>query len=263
MVPKVKKMNKKLVIGLVLISLVGITMIPVGYIASAGDCTEVDFVIWLETPEKQVVIDEMITKTESLGLTVNPIYVTFEEWIGYAHGSKDYDMLYGPYMTLPKNLNILDLAQLSLILNYFALTHTDKKLMTCTDIMWSMFWEAIEDPTLMMDEEFIDKMVDLFHITEKRYYIKQYFSVFVQFETPSSDEWGPVPSMRTEALTFNCLKGRVFKDADLRKEWNSIIDRTVFLDYHALYTPYPVYEVHHIFQYSNFHDITLPNNYLY
>ncbi|MHA1954722.1 MAG: hypothetical protein ACW96U_12330, partial [Candidatus Heimdallarchaeaceae archaeon] len=116
------------------------------------------------------------------------------------------------------------------------------------------------NPDIINDEDFVNEMVDAFNVIEKRLWIKQYESVFVQFETETSDEWG-VPSMRTDVLNYNCLKGRTFFDTDLRVQLNSIIDRTVFLDYYAQYTSYSVYEAHHLFQFSPFHDAKLPNDY--
>jgi hypothetical protein len=240
---------------MILISLVSFAWLP----AVQTSTTVVDFVIWLETPEKQFVIDEMITKTESLGLVVNPIYVTFNEWIFYAHGSHDYDLLYGPYMTIPKDMDIFFIAFIEYILTIAVLSY-DNKIYSNTGKLFDMYFEAMMNPDVV-DEEFINDMVDKFHDNQERYWEKQYYSVFVQFETPYSDEWGQVPSMRTDTINYNCEPGRVFADTDLRLQLNSIIDRTVFLNYYAQYTSYSVYEVHHLYQFSPFHDSSLPNNY--
>ncbi|NPD88190.1 MAG: hypothetical protein HGN29_05685 [Asgard group archaeon] len=249
--------HKKLIFSLILIGLVGFAWLP----AAQTTTPVVDFVIWLMEPERQVLVDEMIEKTESLGLEVNTIYVdTLDDWALYAHETQDYDLIYGPFMTLPKDMDILEIAYISWILS-IVLLHTDKKIFTKTEILVDGWIEATWiNPDLINDEDFVNKMVDAFNIVEKRLWIKQYESVFVQFETETSDEWG-VPSMRTDVLNYNCLKGRVFFDTDLRVQLNSIIDRTVFLDYYAQYTSYDVYEAYHLFQFSPFHNPKLTNDY--
>ena len=249
-----KMKHKKLLISMILIGIVTCSMLP----AVQACTTVVDFVIWLEAPEKQVVVDELILKTESLGLVVNPIYVTFDEWLFYAHVTHDYDLLYGPYMTIPSDMDIFFVTYITWILS-FVILHDDKKTYTCTDELVGMYMEAMANPAIV-NEEYINEMVKIFNFLEKRYWTKQFFSIFVQFETPTSDEWG-VPSMRTETLNYNCLQGRTFHDTDLRIELNSIIDRTVFLDYHEIYNPYPVSEVYHFFGFSPYHDAKLPNDY--
>ncbi|MCG3227638.1 MAG: hypothetical protein H7645_12030 [Candidatus Heimdallarchaeota archaeon] len=252
--------HKKLIFGLILIGLVGFAWLPAVQTATT-DATVVDFVIWLMEPERQVLADEMIEKTESLGLVVNTIYVdTIDDWALYAHETLDYDLIYGPFMTLPKEMDIFFIAYIEYILSFVILSD-DNKIYKNADKLLDMWMQANwYNPDLFNDEDFINDMVDLFNDNEERYWEKQYESIFVQFETETSEEW-EVPSMRTDALNYNCLPGRVFHNTDLRLQLNSIIDRTVFLDYYALYTSYSVYEVHHLYQFSPFHDATLPNNY--
>ena len=254
-----KLKRKKITIVILILLLPLATIIA----TNADEPTEIDMIIWLERPEKQVVVDEIIFKVESLGLSVNPIYLSFEEWVVYGQGqNNDWDLLYGPPMALPRDAGIFDLAFISVILNYYALNHNDAKILNSVDKLWGMFWDAIEYPDVV-DEDFINDMVDKFQDIEERLWEKQYFAVFVQYETPFSDEWGPIPAIKTDTMTFNCLPGFVFEDTDLRLQLMSNIDLTVFLDYHSTYNPYPVYEVHHLFQWSTFHDTSLPNNYAY
>jgi hypothetical protein len=241
---------------MVLIGMVSFSWLP----AAQTSTTVVDFVYWLMEPERQVLVDEMILKTESLGLVVNAIEVfTLDEWLVYAHGTHDYDLLYGPFMTLPKEMNIVDIAFICYILT-IAVLHEDKKIFTKTDILVDGWFESMWNPDLLNDEEFVAEMTDAFNVIEKRLWIKQYFSTFVQFETETSDEWG-VPSMRTDTLNYNCLKGRVFFDTDLRVQLNSIIDRNIFYDYYEQYTDYDYSPAFHLFQFSPYHDAKLTNDY--
>jgi len=70
--------------------------LPLATISSAYACRlkEIDFIILVECPEKQVVVDEIILKLESLGLTVNAIYMNYDDWIANGN-TDDYDLRYG------------------------------------------------------------------------------------------------------------------------------------------------------------------------
>ena len=110
----------------------------------------------------------------------------------------------------------------------------------------------------VMTDAFMEEMIKTFQQTEKRLWNQKIILPFVQWE-------GFFPPFGmdikfTEVIMLNSVKGRVFSNLGLKKFFYRSIDRNVFLDYHALYTPYPVYEVHHLYQMSIYHDTNLPNN---
>ncbi len=209
-------------------------------------------IIWLEFPEKQVIVDEIIFKAESLGLSVNPIYLNFDEWRERATFTDDWDLTYGGILNIPNVDDIFTHAYILGILNYIVLKPDDPKLIKQTDKIYGMFWEAQENP-YVVDEDFLDDMTDKFHDIEECLWENQYMFTFVRWVEPAL--------RNGESMNVNCLPGRVFADDALRLEFNSIIDRSVFLDYHSTYNPYPVYEFYHMFQWASYHDSSLPNCY--
>ncbi|NHJ31620.1 MAG: hypothetical protein FK732_02040 [Asgard group archaeon] len=219
-----------------------------------GETPVVDLIIWLETPEKQVMADEIITKVESLGISVNAIYLEFDEWRYRATFTDDYDLSFGGILNLPDVDDIFTHAYIFGILNYIVLRCDDPKLIKQTDKIYGMFWEAMMNPDVV-DEDFMNDMIDVFHDIQERLWENQYMFTFVQWIDP-------VAGLRNgESMNVNCLPGRVFEDISLRLELNSIIDRSVFLDYHAAYNPYPTYEFYHFFHWTSYHDTSLPNTY--
>jgi len=207
--------------------------LPLTTISSAYACKskEIDFVIWVERPEKQVVVDEMILKLESLGLTVNAIYMNYDEWIANGN-TDDYDIRYGAESWTWFIDDIFQLAWLMSMVNPHMLRHNDKKL---------------------------NNLVDELHKIEKRLWVKKYIMPLAQWE--GIDPWGiGLPFVYTEVLTLNCFEGSVFSNMNLRRRLFHRIDRNVFLDYHAVYNPYETYTVYHLFQMSIYHDANLPNH---
>ena len=68
----------------------------------------------------------------------------------------------------------------------------------------------------------------------------------------------PIPVAKfTETINLKCVKESVFSNLGLRWKFYLLIDRSVFLDYHAAYNQYATYTVYHLFQLSIFHDTTL------
>ncbi len=251
---KIRFKHLKIIVPILLLCLPLATMFVK---TTKSDSDVVTMIIWLETPEKQAIVDEIITSIEDLGLSVNAIYLaTLDEWRFYPG---DYDLSYGGIMSLPEEGDIFMFAFVNVLLNYYALKHTDTKIFKCVDKLWAMYWEAVENPDIV-DEEFLDDMVNTFQDIEERLWEKQYYSVFNQWWEPWTWEWG-VPSMRTEAIVYNCLPGHIFADKDLRLALNEEIDRDVFLDYHSVYNPYETTLVYHLFQWLPFHDASLPNCY--
>ena len=251
--PEVKNMNKKLLIGLIFVGLIGLTLIPMQADFQKGEV--VDFVVYLETPERQMLADEIIAAAEDCGLVVNAIYVDFNTWLEYAHGTWDYDLLFGPYMSVPKDMDIFFLTYFNYIL-YSVIPHDDKKWTTLLEELIGMYIEAMINPDIV-DDEYINTMATILQKIEKRLWAKQFFSVFCHYEVPESF-WGPIPTMETEALNYNCLKGRVFHDTDLRLALNEAIDKQVFLDYYEAYTSFEVYEIYDIFYNQPFSNPKIP-----
>jgi hypothetical protein len=220
---------------------------------------EISFYIYLETPEKQVVVDEIISTMESLGLIVNPTYFyDVNEWS--MAGAIDLpDATYGG---LSYTWFIDDIFNLAFILylqkmHMLAGTNDDKKFATLVDELTEMYM-AGTSPGFVMTDDFMTEMIETFQDVEKRLWNHKLILPFVQWEG-----FFPPFGMNiffTEVIITNSVKGRVFSNLGLRKALHRGVDRNVFLDYHALYTPYPVWEVYHLFQMSIHHDTNLPNN---
>jgi len=225
--------------------------------ATAFKPKEIDFIIWLERPEKQVVVDEIILKLESLGITVNAIYMNYDDWTANGN-TDDYDLRYGPESWTWDIDNIFQLAWLLSMINPHMLRHTDKKLNAFVDKLVAMSAEATDNPDVVT-EDFIEEMIDTFQKAEKRLWVKKYILPFAQWV--GIDPWGiGLDFIYTEVLTLNCFEGNVFSNINLRKRLFHRIDRSVFLDYHATYNPYEYYTVYHLFQMSIYHDTNLPNH---
>ena len=243
----------------VLAVLVLVLCLPMSTILSTQACNPkvIDFCIYLETSEKQVVVDEIIYKLESLGLIVNTYYYyDLNEWTAVA--GPDYDITYGGLSYTWMIDDIFNVAYVLYLINNHMLygRHHDMKLNMLVDKLAEMYTAAMEDPTVIT-EKFLDKMIDTFQKTEKRLWKKKYIMPFVQWE----DFFPPfgMDVFFTEVFVLTCTNGRVFASQYLRNQLFDSIDRSVFLDYHALYTTCPVYEVYHLFQMSPYHDLSLPN----
>jgi len=216
--------------------------------ATASRKKEVDFYIWLEFPEKQVIVDEIILKLESLGLQVNAVYLSFDDWFAIGN-TDDFDIMYGGLSYTFDIDNIFTIAWLLTMINMHMLRHNDVKLQKLIDKIGSMNDEAMLNPDIVT-EEYLDEMIDTFQDIEKRLWKKKYLLPYVQWFDGI---------YFTEVTNLNCLKGRVFANKHLRKALSSSIDRSVFLDYHATYNLNPTYAVYHLFQMSIYHDTSLPN----
>ncbi|NHJ46588.1 MAG: hypothetical protein FK733_02255 [Asgard group archaeon] len=216
------------------------------------------FKVLLETPEKQVIVDEIISCLEDLNLDVQTLYFTdVIEWRDYLG---HYDLSYGGILALPRDGDIFLYSYVNVLMHYFAFSHTDAKIFKNVDKLWAMYWESVSNPDAV-DADFIADMVNAFQDIEERMWEKQYISIFNRWVEPSSWEWGPIPTVKTEMIGYNCLPGYVFADKDLRLTLNAAINRDVFLDYHAMYNTYETHLTYHIFDWLPFHDYTLPNTF--
>jgi hypothetical protein len=220
---------------------------------------EIDFYVYLETPEKQAIIDEIVHKMECLGLIVNTVIFTdLYEWT--IAGS--IDMPDATYGGLSYTWFIDDIFTLSMILSLqkahmFYGTYEDKKFDTLVDELWGMAQDAMVDPGIVT-EEYLNTMIEIFQDIEKRLWNKKIILPFVQF-IDFFPPWG-MELVFTEVIITNSVKGRVFSNLGLRKALHRSIDRNVFLDYYAEYTPLTVWEVWHLYQMSIHHDANLPLN---
>ncbi|NHK31331.1 MAG: hypothetical protein FK730_08270 [Asgard group archaeon] len=234
--------------------------LPIATITSTMACDEkvIDFYIWVERPEKQVIVDEIIYKLECLGLTVNTVYFdVLDDWIA-AGGVDRPDVSYGG---LSYTWFIDDIYNLAFILflqknHMLAGRIEDKKFDTLVDKLTDMYMEAADNGFIMPDE-FVNEMVDIFQKTEKRLWTHKIFLPYVQWEGYSPDFGFDI--LFTEIINLNMIKGHVFSNLGLVKTFYKSIDRNVFLDYHAEYNPNDFYEVYHLYQMSIYHDTNLPN----
>ena len=138
----------------------------------------------------------------------------------------------------------------------FAGTYEDAKFDALVDKLTEMYIEGTT-PGFVMTDEFMAEMIKTFQDVEKRLWNHKIILPFVQWE-------GYFPPfgmdiLFTEVIMLNSVEGRVFSHLGLKKFFYKNIDRNVFLDYHALFNQ-PVYEVHHLYQMSIYHDANLPNN---
>lgn len=219
------------------------------FMANAHVGKEVNFLVWVETPEKQVVVDEIIDTMESLGLIVNTVYMpTLDDWI-LEETVGIYDLTYGGLSYTFGIDDIFQIAWLLSMINPHMLRHHDIKLNNLIGELTAMLEAAQLDPTVAT-EEYMAEMIDIFQDVEKRLWKKLYILPFVQW-------FGGI--YFTEVLVPNAKLGHVFNSLGLRKALYHGVDRNVFLDYHATYNPFPVYEVYHLFQMSPYHDTSLPN----
>lgn len=220
----------------------------------ASKSKEIDVYLWVETPEMQVIADEIVFKLESLGLTVNAIYPTYEDWVAIGN-TNEADLMWGGLSWTFDIDNIFGLAFILQLINAHMLRHEDKYLQKLVDKIGTMMDDAGANPDLVT-EAYIEEMIKTFHKIEKRLWKKKYLMPFVQWE--GFHPWFGTIKF-TEVFTVNCFKGRVFHSKHLRTSLFRSIDRSVFLDYYAAYTPFDVYPVYHLFQMSIYHDTSLPN----
>ncbi len=179
-------------------------------------------------------------------------YYDLYEWIA-AGQAFDYDLSYGGQSYTWDIDNIFQLAWFAFILNDHMFYHDDADLDAISLSLWDMMNAAMVDPTIAT-EEYINEMIDIFNQWETILWFKKYLLPFVQWEAPLN--YGPFvfPAAKyTEVIVLKSGDGRVFSNIFYRWILSSIIDRSVFLDYHAAYNPYETYPVYHLFQESIYH----------
>jgi len=217
---------------------------------SANEQNEIDFIIYLDTEERQPIVDELIFKAESLGLTVNPIYMSWGDWYYATHYSDWWDLSYGGILVSWRNDDISFLSHCIMGMDYYLLRHDDVKLHDLAWDLWNMRLMLESDPDVDITD-LSDDMIDKFHDAEERLWEKQYTFTFLQYIDGLA--------VRSEIAMPNCKAGRVFADENLRLTYSSIIDRNIFFDYYQTHYQFPVYVLYHLYQWSSFHDTTLPN----
>lgn len=191
----------------------------------------------MERPEKQVVVDEILDALDTLGIDVTPTYYyDYGEWVAHAqvHGH-EYDLTYGGYSYTWDIDNIFTLAFFGFILNLHMFDHDDPNFDKIAQKLWDMLNAATANPEIAT-EEYINKMINIFHKWERHLWLKRYINPFVQWEGPLLSYGIPVAKF-TETINLKCVKGSVFSKLPLRWAFYSLIDRLVFLDYHATYNP--------------------------
>jgi len=250
---RLKKTNVAVII--LMLCLLPITSI---YTVSASKNKEITCMLLLERPEKQVVLDEIIDALESLGLTLTiDWFYDYDEWVAHSHvHGAEYDITYGGLMYSWDIDNIFNLAWLLYMYNEHMWLNTDKKFDTYVQTLWDMFNDAMVTPEIAT-EEYLEEMTKIFNKIEKRLWVKKYVLPFVQWEGFFAPFGMDIKFM--EGIGFNTEDGRVFSNIAYRWALQKLIDRDVFMDYHAIYNPYDVYEVYHIFQMSALHDDHIPD----
>jgi hypothetical protein len=258
---KIRQKYKKLTVVILLIAL----FLPLANITSAVSLgqkgKEITALLLVERPEKQVVVDEILDVLDTLGLIVTATYFyDYDEWVAHSHvHGHEYDLVYGGYSYTWDIDNIFQLAWFGFILNLHMFNNDDPNFDKIAQKLWDMFNDAMANPEIAT-EDYIKKMINIFHKWEKQLWLKKYIMPLVQWEGSLEPYGLPIPVAKlTETIGLKCIKGSVFSNLALRWAFYSLIDRSIFLDYHAVYNPYVTYTVYHLFQLSTHHDTTLLN----
>ncbi len=218
---------------------------------TAEETTEIDFLIYLTNPEVQVIVDEIIESAESVGLTVNTMYI--DDWNLYnylAVFSTDWDLAFGGYLGNNQPDTIFQLAFGNMGLDHYYLKHNDAKFAKFSIQLWQWLQQALADPTVV-DDDYINDMVDKFYDAEERLWEKQLIITLAELVAPSGD--------KNLVLMPNSLSGHAFADEDLRLAFSRAIDRTVAVDYCIAQGFESVNILYHLYSCSMYHDVTLPN----
>jgi hypothetical protein len=199
----------------------------------------------------QLVADELISKAETLGLSVNAIYLTAEEWLAAAFAG-NYDLGYGGAFLGLNIDNIFNLASQFIWFESYVLKHSDVKLTNFVIQLVNYYYAAQTTPAEDLPD-LIDDMVDKLHDIEERLWEKQLIIPLYQslYYYPGY--------VATASINFNSQEGRIFADDDLRITYSSIIDRSLILDFWTSYMPIPLYETYHLWGWSSYHNFDLPN----
>ena len=215
----------------------------------ANETKEIDFIIYYREGSDPF-INELISKAESLGLTVNPIYLTWGQWYYETHFTDWWDLTYGGILEAYAIDDIATLGYTVMGTNYYILRHDDIKLDNLAWDLWNMRSELLTNPDVDI-EDLSEDMLDKFHDAEERMWENQYMFTFIQ--------WVSGQAVRSEVAIPNCQAGHAFADENLRLTFSSLIDRTLFLDYYQQFFPsLPVYIHYHMHQWSQYHDTSLP-----
>jgi len=219
---------------------------------NADVADEIDFMIFLTTPEVQVVVDEIIESAESLGLRINPIYVDWNTFMFSLMFSSSWNLAYGGYLNTPYPDTIFSLAYGVMGMSYYFTKHDDAKFAAAATKLWIGLNEAPETPPEEMNT-LIEDMIDSFHDAEERLWEKQIIITLAEFINSAG-------MIKSDVLTPNCKAGHVFADETLRLAFSAAINRNVVLDYHASMGMYTAYEAYHLYGWSQFHDTSLPED---
>ncbi|MHA1355038.1 MAG: hypothetical protein ACTSR1_07700 [Candidatus Heimdallarchaeota archaeon] len=218
---------------------------------TANETNEIDFIVYLTTPEVQVVVDEIIESAESVGLTVNAIYI--DDWNYYLYltiFTTDWDLAYGGFLGNNNPDTIFQLAYGNMGLHSYYLKHDDAKYAQYSLQLWQWLLQAQANPAVV-DADYINDMVDKFQDAEERLWEKQLIITLAEFMGSSVTQ--------NNVLMPNSLPGHVFADEDLRLAFSRAIDRTVAVDYHISQGHTSVNILYHLYSCSMFHDSTLLN----
>ena len=227
-------------------------VLPIATIVSvtSEETEEIDFVIYLRNDSSQVLVDELIFKAESLGLSVNAIYLSWDDWVLYTDLG-DYDLAYGGIQIAYPIDHIYNLVYMMTALEAFILQHDDAKF---SNAVWTNYYRYLQRESIPPGEmaDFISDMITTFHDAEERLWEKQLIFPLAQWISPYF--------AHTDFVTPNCKAGRVFADEDLRLTYSSIIDYSLFVDYWTNLLPFTAWGTHHIYGWASCHDSTLPNS---
>jgi hypothetical protein len=242
---KIRLKHKKLTYLIIFLVLPITTIVSV----TADDSTEIDFIVYLRSEQEQYLVDSLIASAESIGFSVNTIYLSWDEWVA-TDSAGAFDISYGGIQIAYNIDSIINLVYCVIGLEWMVLKHSDAILsMNINQLLnyyLSLQTTAEED---MLD--LLNDMLDKFHDVEERLWEKQLIIPLAQWLNPMM--------ACNPSLFINSQEGKVFADEDLRFSLASAINRSLFVDYWASILPFPVYETYHMYLWSSYHNFDLPN----
>jgi hypothetical protein len=194
--------------------------------------------------------NELATKAENLGYTVNHIFYEDPYEMIVRMYSGDYDLAYGPALAMTYMDTIFQMANSIVAVEQQIIFHSDTVFSEIASDLLNYLY-AVESTPEEDVPALLEDMLDKIHDAEERLWENQLI-------IPLGYTGDYIPGMMTSMNAYiNSQEGRVFEDTELRIEYASIIDRTVFTNYWVL-LPFAVYETNHLYGWTSYHDFDLP-----
>jgi ABC-type transport system substrate-binding protein len=236
--------NKKLVCGscLLLIALIGLSF----NVSAIKPMEPPEIELLVPTTgligDMQIVVDEFVRDAALCGIKINPVYMTWGEAI--------LRLVYGDF-------EIFHFAGLQ---GPWEDTFTYIYETLCFHFVWYDYWyytspEFIEMIELMYTlylGGLIDEAIEVFHEIELILYEDQPFA-------PICYRLYEDGRMYTRYLFINCEETGPLADVTIRVALSILIDRTSYADLYGTALGTDIFEISHLFEWSQYHDTSLPS----